>query len=112
MWIDINQIAERGSESAGICLINTALSAAALLLLDWRAFHQAIGAEDAAVAKLWLEDSATALAPVEELTCSGRHDFLLAKAAMWTGQVRAEFSFRGGHCGVLVLVVVKGILHR
>jgi hypothetical protein len=43
--------------------------------LNWRAWNRAIGAKHAAIASVWLEHRATALALIEELAGIRRHRF-------------------------------------
>jgi hypothetical protein len=61
------------------------LTATALLLLDRRTRHAALGTEHATIAKFGLQQFAAAGAVVEELASISRHGFGGLVAAMWTG---------------------------
>jgi hypothetical protein len=81
---------------------SAAATTALAALLYWRARYRAIGAIDAAIARLRFEDGMTLLAFVEPLAGIGGHRLDLCSATLGTGQRR----FRGdsGHLAVPVAI--------
>jgi hypothetical protein len=55
------------------------------MLLDWRTFYRAIGAEHATITLLGFKHGSAAFASIEKLTSVGRHGFRFPMPAKWTG---------------------------
>jgi len=71
-------------------LVASATTSALTVLLDRRARHGPVGAEDAAIAGLRLEPGTAAAAVVKELASVGRHGLCGLVPALRAGQGRVK----------------------